>query len=173
MRKQQAAQPDDPLSTLRAFLHQKTRHGLADRCRDSGRCNLGLDIESVCISCDNTYLFDNHQGKRPDFFVATIRSSDGLFHWLFIEMKSGGMDLPDLRDQLQAGAARVEQSDLPIPTKLDFIPLVLRGKGGLRVNDRIRFDRYKVSYRGAKRTVLIESCGARLSEVLRKSENPR
>jgi hypothetical protein len=170
MRQRQAAQPDDPLSILREFLNQRNRHGLSDRCRDGGRCNLGLDIAAVCISCDDSYLVDNYQGKRPDFFVATIRVSDGLFHWLFIEMKSGGMDLPDLYDQLQSGAARIEQSDLPVPARMDFLPLVLRGKGGLRVNDRVRFDRYKISYRGVKRTILIETCGSRLSEVLRRSE---
>jgi hypothetical protein len=173
MRRREGAQPAGPLAILRMFLDQKARHGLVDRCRDGGRCSLGLDREAICVSCDNSYLLDDHQGKRPDFFVATTRSSDGVFCWLFTEMKSGGMDLRDLYDQLQGGAACVERSDLPVPERLDFIPLVLRGRGGVRVSERESFNRYKVSYRGVKRTILIESCGSRLSEVLRRSEGLR
>lgn len=171
MRRRGAEQPDGSLAILREFLDQKERHGLVERCRHGGRCSLGLDLESICISCDDSYLLDNHQGKRPDFFVATIRLADERFCWLFISMKSGGMDLPDLYDQLQGGAECVERSDLPVPANSDFVPLVLRRRGGLRVSDRVRFDRYKVSYREVKRTILVESCGSKLSDVLRRAES--
>ena len=170
MAQQSSDQPADPIANLRGHLSEQKHHGMVERCRDGGRCHLVLDLASVCISCDATYLLAGHRGKRPDFFVAASRPTDDRFCWAIIEMKSGGMDIPDLQAQLQGGADCLEQSDLPTPKSCDVLPLVLRGRGGVRVSDRLRFDRYKVTYRGVKRTILIEHCGTTISATFRHGE---
>jgi hypothetical protein len=167
MRRRELDSLEATITALRVFLQTRTRNGLVDKCRDGKRCRLMLDRESICISCDRTYLLDGHSGKRPDYFVATLRATDARFCWVFVEMKSGGMTPRTLHEQLQGGADCVEHSDLPTPTSVDFVPLVLHGAKGLHVSDRQQLDRLKVTFRGVKRTILIGSCeNSKLSEVV-------
>lgn len=168
MSSRQVHRSDNPLAVLREYLSGRTRHGMVERCRDGGRCQLILDREAVCISCDDTYLLEGYAGKRPDFFIATVRGPDDVFCWVVAEMKSGTLNPTGVHAQLQSGARCIEQSELPTPRREEFTPVAVRGDRGLRTSDRQLLDRLKVTYRGVNRTILIERCGASLSGIVER-----
>lgn len=130
-----------------------------------GKCRLHLDVPFVCISCDDSGLFPEHTGKRPDFLIAAHRTDRDRFHWIVVEVKSKNVPRK-APEQLRAAQAVIASLTPPAPSNALLVPLVLHERGAKNVSELAVRSRQKIRHHGKPRTALARECGSRLSEIL-------
>lgn len=161
------------LRAIDDYLDRLPTAGTVSACQGAKDCRLIVSgVDCTCIDCDATSMMTGHEGRRPDFFVAAIHPSDGSFHWVIVEMKTGALSVNELRLQLQAGADILSGSDMPMPESFEFAPLVLRGRRNLHASEQTALDRHKITFRGKLRAIRLRRWGVRLSECLPVRKSP-
>lgn len=172
MREGSAADVDPLLHNTDRSWRERDANGVCSTCQSiHSRCQLHLNAHALCIDCDKSAVFGAvNSEERGDFVVGTVREGDASWWWVFLEMKSGTIRPEKARAQLQALADRLHQIPnvpKPSPPTIDFVPVVLTGRGRLHPSDQRRLNSLKVRFYGVERTIIVKSCGSRLTDLLK------
>jgi hypothetical protein len=115
------------------------------------------------IDCDRYCNNHDHTGRICDFVLV----SDGVAVLAAIEMKGGKIGATEVIEQLRAGLALAEELFKGQTVNI-FLPLLLHGGSGPSSLETRVFDKTQVQFRGVRRRVVIQRCGANLREIIER-----
>ena len=134
----------------------------AENCREScsrDGCRVSLeDIpgDRIVVDADKAFQAHGREGKKCDFILFVLEGGRKLVA-APVELKSGGVDVSDALEQLQAGAAFAERF-APEADGVECRPILFHGSA-IHRNDRSTLNRKKIRFRGADLTVKTKRCG--------------
>ena len=127
----------------------------------------GIPGQSFLVDMDHPLSRVSQDDIRCDFlFVGPVR--DGGEEWVApIELKGGGVNVSEVKAQLQAGANFADEH-VPHGERIQFLPIVASGK--LHKDDRrkLRLNANRISFRGRPEFIQWMRCGDNLSSAFSK-----
>lgn len=140
------------------------RHALTETCKDEEGCSVSLGEIGPAFLLVNPEVKRGSPippgRKRCDFIAFAER--DAFLHVAVLELKSGGFDPDEVKEQLQEGARAVE-SICPWRKQDRFHAVLVHGRG-LRKWER---QRKTIRFHDAHHPIRREACGISMLKILR------
>ena len=111
----------------------------------------------IVVDADRAFPAHRIEGKRCDYILFALGTAEDVLLTAPMELKSGGVDISEAGEQLQAGASFADRFTSGNVTSR-CRPILFHGRR-IHRTDRDRLNRIKIRFRGRNLTIKTQSCG--------------
>ena len=116
----------------------------------------GVPDQRILVDADKAFEDHRIEGKRCDYLLLLCKADDDALMAVPIELKGGGVDVSDVREQLQGGADFINSLALQ-GTRALCRPVLIHQRS-LHPKEHKELNRHKIQFQGRPRTIRIARC---------------